>query len=351
MTTAYGVVRASEPVSPLDMPDWDATVRAYGSKYLFHEACWLRFLERSQRARVHGWKLLDGQGAVLGYFSAATVRKGFFHLLGSPLQGWTTNFMGPLVNEVDAASALDVLERDWRALGVHYVELCNPALPSPVMRAAGFELDPDATEVVTLDNEAAMWGRLKGECRNRIRRGLKNGLQVERTQDPAFVREYYAQLQQVFLRQGLGPTYGEDRVRALWETLMPLGKLSALRVRHGDEVVATALFPHDERAVYFWGGACRPDAYGLYPNELLHWSAMLAALEAGIPSYNMCGSGGFKRKFGGTTLVTERWFKPLSPLATVGRLAFKRYVRARQWVSGRLRRPFMERAPGEVLVP
>jgi hypothetical protein len=351
MTTTNGFVCAAEPISPLDMPDWDATVRNYGSKYLFHETCWLRFLARSQGARIEGWKLLDGHGAVLGYFSAATVRKGFFHLLGSPLQGWTTNFMGPLVNEVDAASAVAVLERAWRARGLDYVELCNPALPAAVMRAAGFELDPDSTELVTLDDEAAMWGRLKSECRNRIRRGQKNGLEVERTQDPTFVQEYYTQLQQVFLRQGLAPTYGEDRVRALWETLMPLGKLLALRVRRGDDVVATGLFPHDERAVYFFGGACRPAAYSLYPNELLHWSAMLAALEAGIPCYNMCGSGGFKVKFGGTTLVTERWFKALSPLATVGRRAFKRYVRARQWVSGRLRRPFMERAPAEVLAP
>ena len=333
-------IHSYEAVSPLSIPDWDAITRRYGTKYLFHETSWLRFLQQSQRARLLGFKLLHGDGALAGYFCAGAVRKGPFRLLGSPLQGWTTNFMGPLVNDVDPHSLLNTLDRICRDLGVDYFELSNPGLPSSIMRQAGYELDADTTFLVTIDTESHMWARLKSECRNRIRRGLKNGLRVERTTDPAFVGEYYAQLRDVFLRQRRVPTYNQDRVRSLWECLMPAGKLLALRVCKEDTVVATGLFPHDERGIYFWGGASWTSAYSLYPNELLHWNAMLFALERGIPVYNMCGGGSFKPKFGGFPFATERWFKALSPLARVGRVALKNYFKARQRVLGELRRIF-----------
>lgn len=345
-----GRVYAQQAVAPLATPDWDAVARGYRSKYLFHERCWLRFLEQSQRATVRARKLLGDDGSALGYLCAAEVRKGPFRLLGSPLQGWTTNFMGPLVDDVDVESLLAALDRCCRDLGVDYFELSNPALPAAAMRAAGYELDADMTFLVPIDDEEAMWGRLKSECRNRVRRGTKNGLCVEPTTDPAFVGEYYAQLQDVFLRQGRVPTYGRERVQALWDCLMPEGKLLALRVRHGERLVATGLFPHDERAIYFWGGAAWTRDYSLYPNELLHWTAMRVALERGIPQYNMCGGGSFKPKFGGMPVVTERWFKALSPLARVGRLALKHYMSARQRALGRLRLTLAGRhaaAPGQ----
>ena len=329
-----------ETLVPLDMPDWDRTISSYRSKHLFHEACWLRFLERSQQAKIHAVKLLDTDGALAGYFCAGETRKGFFRLLGSPLQGWTTNFIGPIVNQVHPEILLQTLDRLCRALAIDYFELCNPILPASMMREAGFELDADTTFLVTIDSETSMWGRLKSECRNRIRKGLKNGLRVEHTTDPTFVHEYYAQLQDVFLRQGRVPTYGKERVRLLWESLMPAGRLLALRVYKGNDVIATGVFPYDERAIYFWGGASWTSAYSLYPNELLHWNAMLFALGKGIPIYNMCGGGSFKPKFGGTQIVIERWFKTLSPLARMGRTAYKHYTTARQRVLGELRRTF-----------
>lgn len=332
-------VATYEEVSPLAAPDvWDAAIAPYRTKTLFHETVWLRFLERSQRARVHGLTFLDDRGQTVGYFCAAEVRKGIFRLLGSPLQGWTTNAMGPIVDDVDPGTVLAAVDRFCRGRGFDYVEMTNPGLAVADMNAGGYELDADETFLVTVDSEPAMWGRLKSECRNRIRRGLGNGLRVERATDHAIVREYYGQLRDVFARHGLVPTYGEDRVQALWETLGPAGRLLALRVRHGEDVVATGLFPYDERAIYFWGGASWTRAYSLYPNELIHWTAMRFALERGIPTYNMSGGGSFKPKFGGRLVPTERWFRALSPFARVGRIALKRYVQARQRLLGRLKR-------------
>jgi hypothetical protein len=192
--------------------------------------------------------------------------------------------------------------------------------------------------MVSIASEAEMWNRLSSVCRNRIRRGMRNGLRVEAVTDRAFIGTYYAQLCDVFARQALVPTYGIERVENLWNELMPAGKLLALRVVKGDEMLATGLFPFDDRALFFWGGASWTGAYSECPNELLHWSAMCFAAERAIPAYNMSGVGQFKAKFGGRAVAIERWYKGLSPVARIARPAYRRYIRTRQRILGGLRR-------------
>src|SRR5215510_6881264 len=324
-----------DEISPLSLPDWDARIRLFESAFLFQEAAWLRFLEESQGVTVRGLRLRHSADAVAGYFCAAETRKGPFRLLGAPLQGWTTTFMGPIVNTLHADSFLTILEQYCGAHRVHYIELCNPILPAAAMQARGYECDPDVTFRVAIDNEDVMWQRLESKsCRHAIRRARSHGLRVEPTDDPAVVDEYYSQLQEVFQRQGLVPTYDHDRVRTLWNYLHPASRLLALQVWHHDEVIASGLFPFDDRGLYFWGGASRIRAYSLYPNELLQWHAMLFALERGIPHYYMGGGGTFKKKFGGVPVPVERWFKAFSPLARAGRIIFKQAFRTKQRLLG-----------------
>jgi hypothetical protein len=322
---------------PLDDIDWDARIDTFASKSLFQERAWLRFIARSQDARIHGARLVGDDGATTGYFCAGEVRLGPLRLLGSPLRGWNTPMMGPATDRVSEAF-LDALEAYCRALGIDYVELSNPALSPALLERAGYAADVDETFIVPVGPEAAMWTRLSSECRNRIRRGTRSGLRVEQVTDRSFIDTYYAQLCEVFGRQALVPTYGRDRVEHLWDELMPAGRLLALRVAKGDDVLATGLFPFDGRRLFFWGGASWVRAYASYPNELLHWHAMLHAAERAIPIYDMSGTGRFKAKFGGAVTVVQRWYKPLTALARIGRPAYAGYVRARQRVLGRLRR-------------
>jgi hypothetical protein len=233
---------------------------------------------------------------------------------------------------------LEGLDSYCRTLDVDYLEICNPMLPASAMLSAGYSLDADETFLVSIDSDAEMWARLSSECRNRIRRATRNGLQVESVTDRAFIDTYYAQLREVFARQSLVPTYGLHRVASLWDELMPLGKLLALRVVRDGNVLATGLFPFDDRALFFWGGASWTRSYAECPNELLHWHAMRFAAERSIPLYNMSGIGRFKGKFGGTAVAVQRWYKALTPLARIGRPAYRGYIRGRQRVLGMLRR-------------
>ena len=72
----------------------------------------------------------------------------------------------------------------------------------------------------------------------------------------AFADEHYAQLQDVFAKQGLVPTYGVARVRLLIRHLQPTGNLLLLRARDAEgHCAATGIFFGMNRHAYFWGNA------------------------------------------------------------------------------------------------
>src|SRR5262249_33901458 len=102
------------------------------------------------------------------------------------------------------------------------------------------------------------------------------------------------------------------------------GFLIALRVRNrrGD-VIATGLFPHDERAMYFWGGASSSEGYQSCANEYMQWKAMCLAANRGVSRYDMSGNGLFKKKFGGELIERRRWTKCYSSAARWSRSAYQ----------------------------
>ncbi|MGH7231351.1 MAG: GNAT family N-acetyltransferase, partial [Nitrospiraceae bacterium] len=133
-----------------------------------------------------------------------------------------------------------------------------------------------------------------------IRKADKNGVIIEEAQDLEFADEYFAQLQGVFAKQSLVPTYGVERVRQLITHLYPTGNLFLLRARDQQgRCIATGIFPHLNGVMYFWGGASWRHCQFLRPNEAVQWHAMKMGRKIGLRIYDMGGSGAYKRKYGG----------------------------------------------------
>ena len=111
--------------------------------------------------------------------------------------------------------------------------------------------------------------------------------------------------------------------------------LLALRVRGPEgDLLATGLFPHDDRTIYFWGGASEAEAAKYAPNDLLHWTVIEMAAARGLRVYNMCGHGFFKKKFGGVLQRPVRWHKCYGRAARWGRHAYERYIQRRLRLQG-----------------
>jgi lipid II:glycine glycyltransferase (peptidoglycan interpeptide bridge formation enzyme) len=113
------------------------------------------------------------------------------------------------------------------------------------------------------------------------------------------------------------------------------------------QVIATCLFPHDNKTIYYWCGGSRLSGWKYSPNDLIHWSAMEWGIKHGLTVYNMCGYGNFKSKFGGPLEEPRRWQKYYSTMARWGRAAYARYHSTRIKVRGnweRLKHPPWETA-------
>lgn len=75
--------------------------------------------------------------------------------------------------------------------------------------------------------------------------------------------------------------------------------------------------------MYFWGGASIGRGRELSANEYVHWMAMSLAVARGVRPYDMCGSGRFKKKFGGDLRPVVRWRKSYPGLARWARRGYE----------------------------
>ena len=169
--------------------------------------------------------------------------------------------------------------------------------------------EPTLTFELALDRgEGELFAAMTSACRRAIRKSEKERVSVEEAAPDGFAEEYYAQLLEVFGRQGLRPPYGVERVRALVETV-PRERLLLVRARDGEgRSIATGIFPGHNGVAYFWGGASRRDALPLRPNEAVFWAAMRAWRLRGARVLDLGGGGEYKRKYGVTELRVP-WFR------------------------------------------
>jgi CelD/BcsL family acetyltransferase involved in cellulose biosynthesis len=122
---------------------------------------------------------------------------------------------------------------------------------------------------------------------------------VEEADPGGFGEEYYSQLEEVFAKQALRPSYDVERVRALIRHVHPTGRLLLLRAVSADgERIATGIFPAMNGVAYFWGGASRRSHQILRPNEAIFWHAMRNWKARGVTTLDMGGGGDYKRKYG-----------------------------------------------------
>ena len=336
-----------EPLTPDEASRWDKLIARYESTQLFHRKVWLDYLAASRGVNIRMWAI-RGDDRTIGYLCGGVVRKGPFRVFGSPLKGWGTNFMGPVVDrDFDQRAFLRALDQLAVTERFAMVEIENPVLSDDQLSAFGYTPVVQPTFVVTLTpgEPEKMWSRL--ERRTQVRKAQKSGLTVEEADEGAIADEFYDQFQDLMVRKGLHPPYDRGSPRLLFELLKPQGMLLALRVRSPEgQVLAVGLFPHDGHTLYFWGGASRPEAKEYRPNDLLHWTAMEMGAARGLGVYNMCGNGFFKKKFGGVIQEPKRWHKCYSRTARWGRHAYERYFQLRILLQGLWRRLLRSRSTG-----
>jgi len=226
---------------------------APGERMIYHTDEWLRFVAASQGAAPVRAVLAEN-GRVAGETCGLIVSKLGMKILGSPLPGWTTMYMGFVLEPgVPRWEALDALRTfAFGELGCVHLEVVDRLLsPRSTVREYVESYETDLTR-----SEDEIFGAMDSACRRCVRKAEKSGVTIVEADDDAFADDYYAQLIDVFAKQGLVPTYGVERVRALIGSLRRGEQVLLLRALDPDgKCIATGIYPGMNRVAQFWGNA------------------------------------------------------------------------------------------------
>ena len=291
--------------------DWLAKIDAKQTGTIYQTPAWLAFLSRTQNGELVVGALKEGRETI-GYFSGLIVRKLGFRILGSPFPGWSTDYMGLALSAgADRCRAVQALiDFAFQELGCVHLEIMDRNLTVSDIGGLGVQYRVyRGFEIDLTRDEDELFSNMTSACRRCVRKAEKEGVLVEEAHDLEFADEYYAQLNDVFAKQSLVPTYGIERVRQLITHVHPTGHLLLLRARDRQgRCIATGIFPHMNGVMYFWGGASWRVHQFSRPNEAIQWHAMKIGKQKGLRTYDMGGGGEFKRKYGGYGIEVP-WFR------------------------------------------
>jgi len=307
LAVPYTFERIYEQLNGLTFP-----FDTHRQRTIYQAPAWLHFLVKTQHGEPVIAALKEGPQTI-GHFTGLIVRKFGIRILGSPFPGWSTDYMGltlaPHVNRRLAVKAL--VDLAFGQLKCAHLEMMDRHMVEEDLFGLGAQCQHRLYHSYEIDltrNEDELFANMKSACRRCIRKSSKEGVYIEEARDLGFADDYYAQLQDVFAKQTLIPTYGIERVRNLILALHPLGQLLLLRARDRQgRCIATGVFPYLNGVMYFWGGASWRRFHTLRPNEAIQWYAIKFAKRNGIRVYDMGGGGVYKRKYGGSEIRVP-WF-------------------------------------------
>lgn len=314
---------------PLSAVPWEEA-DAFPDRLVYQTKQWLEFLEESKGVRPIVAEATDG-GRRVGWFTGALFSKLGFKILGSPLPGWTTPYMGfNLPADVSRPAALEALTNyAFSDLGCMHFEIVDRFLQPEEGTALGFETTPQLSFETDLTlSEDDLFKNFKSSVRRCIRKADKSGVTVEEADgDPEFAEEYYAQLLEVFQKSRTSPSYDAERVRNLIRRLHPVGRLLLLRARDPEgRSIATGIYPFHGQMGQFWGNA----SYGAYqhmrPNQALHWYALRRLKAAGATRFDWGGEGEYKRRYGCFEIAVPRFTRSRNRALPILREAARRAV-------------------------
>ena len=320
--------------------DWQA-LDAFADRTVFQTREWLNFVSETQEAAPILAELRQ-DGKPVGYFSGLTVTKLGVKILGSSFPGWTTPYIGfNLLPGVSRSAALAAVEDlAWNTLKCLHMEVSDPHFTPADGEELGFSCQYYTSYRSDLTkSEDELFSEMDSACRRCLRKAEKSGIVIEEAHDSAFADEYYAQLKDVFSKQGLVPTYSVERVRALVKHLEPTGRILLLRARDPEgNCIATGIFPGFNKIAEFWGNASFRSGQIYRPNEAIHWYVMRYWKKRGIEVYDWGGEGTYKEKYGcklhRVPWLTKSRYQIVSRLRDEAKQMFARKQRFLGWLQG-----------------
>lgn len=272
-------------------------------KSIFTTTGWLDFIAEDSKVKPLFLRITR-DGELVAYFTAMIQKSYGFRIIASPFAGWSTCYMGfdladASVNKLDLIPC--VSDYLFRVKKAHLIEIVDRDITVDAAREWGYRTAVSDTLELRIDRtDEELFKVFKMDCRNFIRQFERRGAVLEIAEaDDTFARQYYAQLQDVFAKQGLVPTYSLEKVKCLLRHLRQAGNVLCLRVNDPEgNCIATSIFPGYNGKFFFWGGASYRSGQHYRPNEYMLWTAIRYWRDKGFTMFDMVGVRDYKRKFG-----------------------------------------------------
>jgi CelD/BcsL family acetyltransferase involved in cellulose biosynthesis len=326
--------------SSQEVLDWDDLVTRFDNYRIVHKLAWLRSLEACVRGKLL-YLIYEKDGEIVGCLPGFLVTIGLLRLFGSPLPGWQTISMGPAFdkNRISTHEVITLLLSFLRnRYRIHHLELMSRELDLESMEALGFRGQPIPTYRVQLHagDEDRMMRTLKDSARRNVRRGIRLGLDVKFEDGEVFVDEIYDQIKEVFIRGRNTVPFSKKRVLEYFRHMKAAGNLLATSVYlpNNGINIATGLFTAEGKELLLWQWAHRTQYRWYRPTELMTWTVIKKAMEAGCDTLDLMGDGEFKAKFGAKLDTGEyRWvwsrYKSLIYLRDLAEKCYRWYTGVR----------------------
>lgn len=288
------------PVDNNIAANWDKTLMQFSDWSVYQTEAWLRFLEMTQSVEIIRLGVFS-DGQLCGLWPAGKFCKGPFRLLGSPMKGWTTSQMGPACNDLNAVDLLKAWYKFIWANGYHHAQVSHPKFAPEIAKQAGFDVVEGATFICQIPpTEEGILEQFHKSCREATRRALRRGIEVENTDNHSFVDHFYYQLEDVFGKNGLKPTFPKLRVESLWKIMKPTGRLLTIWAKYEGKVVGTGFYLISNKTLHAYSSTSLRSCQKYYPNEPIRLLAMKLGAEKGCVMHDLTGRGDYKAKFGRT---------------------------------------------------
>jgi hypothetical protein len=260
---------------PYDPVAWDAIVVSHEDAEVYHTAAWLEFLAATQgRSLSWRWSALTGApSATSGADRPALRRASWAVRCEAGAQSVWASFSTTGSTGARAADALIPFAfHDLRCL---HIELADRKLSSEQMEGSTYGVSSARRTRSTWHSQRTP---CCGPCNRRlVRRSARQSAvgSSRRYNRPSVCRRVPCLSDRDLLRQGIGPTYGVERVRQLIESLRCTRTLLLLRVRSPEgKVLAAGISVGGRRVAVSWGSVMDRSEDDLNPAQLLWWETI-----------------------------------------------------------------------------
>tara|TARA_B100000780_G_C21118685_1_gene452888 strand:+ start:241 stop:1254 length:1014 start_codon:yes stop_codon:yes gene_type:complete len=301
---------------------------------MYHNPLWLNSITRGFSCELKFVRTMS-KNSTLALTPFMTQKKGPISLIGSPLRGMYTEFLGTLFkNDLNIDDINNILksQHDLISPNMHYIEWAiKESNKTEILlnkyENLGYEYFQKPSLLIDLSiGKEALWSSFKGRARNMIRKGEKAEIYAKAVNpSQEWLSEYYKLLEETFSRQGLSPPHPFSFYKEI-ENLSNQGFVLCFEVVLEKKLVSAAIFLIDKKRMMYFSGVSNSIGMKLAASSLIQWKAMQNAIDIELIDYDMGGLGvdsidKFKRSFGGKDIYHSKWlyrsktFKILEPIA------------------------------------